>query len=133
MPQSLATVRLQPADEQSDFTRALRASLKASGARLTAVATDEGATVRISRDELTERMLSVDARNIPTDIELTYHVEVEVRAAGRELMPKETFELTRAFSFDERKNLPKEREKDILREALARDMASVVARRLSAL
>jgi LPS-assembly lipoprotein len=133
LPATLSTLQLRVTDEQSDFTRALRASLKASGARLvTGVATD-AATVRIARDELTERVLSVDARNIPTDIELTYKVEVEVRAAGRELMALEPFELSQTFSFDVRKRLPKEREKDILSEALARDMASVVTRRLSAL
>lgn len=133
LPASLATLQLRAVDEQSDFTRALRAALKASGARLVDVAGADGATVRIVRDELTERVLSVDARNIPTDIELIYQVEVEVRANGRELMALEPFELSRTFSDDVTRKLPKEREKDILREALARDMASVVARRLSAL
>jgi LPS-assembly lipoprotein len=133
LPSTLSTLQLRVTDEQSDFTRALRASLKASGARLVVEAAANGATVRVARDELTERVLSVDARNIPTDIELTYQVEVEVRAGERELMALEPFELSRTFSFDERKLLAKEREKDILREALARDMASVVTRRLSAL
>jgi LPS-assembly lipoprotein len=133
MPASLATLRLDAVDEQSDFTRALRVALKASGSRLDGQGGADGAVVRIVRDELTERVLSVDARNIPTDFELTYKVEVDVRAGGRELMAVEPFELSRIYSFDERKLLAKEREKDILREALARDMASVVTRRLSAL
>jgi LPS-assembly lipoprotein len=133
LPATLSTMQLRVADEQSDFTRALRASLKASGARLVTEAAADAATVRIVRDVLSERVLSVDARNIPTDIELVYQVEVEVRAGDRELMPLEPFELSRTFSFDERKLLAKEREKDILGEALARDMASVVTRRLSAL
>lgn len=133
MPAVLAELHLDAVDEQSDFTRALRTSLKASGSRLTDTARVDGATVRILRDELTERVLSVDARNIPTDFELTYRVDVQVRAAGRELLELQKFELSRIYSFDERKLLAKEREKDILREALARDMASVVTRRLSAL
>jgi outer membrane lipopolysaccharide assembly protein LptE/RlpB len=120
-------------DSHSDFTRALRIALKASGSRLTSQRTADGTIVRIARDEITERVLSVDARNIPTDFELTYRVEVAVSAGGRELMAREPFELSRIYSFDERKLLAKEREKDILREALARDMASVVTRRLSAL
>jgi outer membrane lipopolysaccharide assembly protein LptE/RlpB len=91
------------------------------------------AVVRIRRDELTERVLSVDARNIPTDIELIYRVEVEVRAGGRELMALQPFELSQNFSFKERKLLANEGEKDIMRRYLARDMASVVARRLSTL
>jgi LPS-assembly lipoprotein len=133
MPATLSTMQLRVADEQSDFTRALRAALKASGVHLVADAAADGATVRIARDELTERVLSVDTRNIATDYELTYRVEVEAYAGGHELMALEPFELSRIVSFDERKLLAKEREKDILREALARDMASVVTRRLSAL
>ena len=132
MPASLASLHLDAVDEQSDFTRALRVALKASGTRLVA-GTADGAVVRITRDQLIERVLSVDTRNIPTDFELTYKVEVQVRAGGRELLAPEPFELSRIYSFDEHKLLAKEREKAILREALARDMASVVTRRLSAL
>ncbi len=58
---------------------------------------------------------------------------VLVRADGWELIAVQPFELYSIFSFDERKLLAKERERDILREALARDMASVVTRRLSTL
>jgi LPS-assembly lipoprotein len=91
------------------------------------------ATVVVSRDNVSERVLSVSSRNIPTDYELTYTVELAVTRGGTELLGKETFTLSRVYSFDETKLLAKEREKDILVEALARDMASVVARRLSAL
>lgn len=142
LPPALEQVRLEVSDRQSEFTRALRASLAASGSRLVdapAAATGEAAgavqpaEVRILRDEMTERVLSVDARNIPTDYELTYRVEIQVRARQRELMAPEVFELSRIYSFDERRQLAKDREKDILREALARDLASVVTRRLSTL
>jgi len=131
LPPALQQVRLDVSDRQSEFTRALRASLAASGARLVEAAT--GADVRVLQDEMTERVLSVDARNIPTDYELTYRVEIEVRDRQRELMPAEVFELSRIYSFDERRQLAKDREKEILREALARDLASVVTRRLSTL
>jgi LPS-assembly lipoprotein len=133
LPASLTTVQLQSDDPQSDFVRALRTSLTASGARLIGQAAADGTVVQVVRDRVTERVLSVDARNIPTDFELTYEVEVAVRAGAQQLMTAEPFMLSRIYSFDERKVLAKEREKDILREALARDMASVVTRRLSAL
>lgn len=132
LPPALEQVRLEPVNRQSDFTRALRASLTASGATLVEDSR-AAAQVRIVSDEVTERVLSVDARNIPTDYELTYRVQVQVRAQEREMLPTEEFELARIYSFDETKLLAKEREKDILREALARDLAGVVARRLSTL
>lgn len=143
LPPVLQQVRIDAADRQSEFTRALRVSLAASGGQLiegpkvTGGPADSAATqpteIGILHDELTERVLSVDARNIPTDYELTYKVEIQVRAGQRELLEPEVFELSRIYSFDERRQLAKDREKEILREALARDLAGVVTRRLSTL
>lgn len=129
----LERVEVRVADRHSDFTRALRRSLQASGARLVADAGTDGAVVRILDDRFTETVLSVDARNIPTDYELVYEVEVEVRRGAEELMPPEPFLLSRIYSYNQARALPKEREKDVLREALARDLASVVLRRLASL
>jgi LPS-assembly lipoprotein len=133
LPAALASVYIDATDRQSDFTRALRIALKASGARLAESGSPDVAVVRIVRDDISERVLSVDARNIPTDFELTYDVEVRVSLQGKDLLPAEQFSLSRIYSFDERKLLAKEREKEVLKEALARDMASVVTRRLSSL
>lgn len=133
MPAQLSTLQLVAADSHSDFTAALSRALDASGVRLVDHVADDGAVVRIVRDEVTDHVLSVDARNIPTDYELTYQVEVAVSAGGKELMAAQSFELSRIYSFDETSKLAKEREKDTLRQALARDMASMVLRRLSSL
>jgi LPS-assembly lipoprotein len=133
LPATLAAVYLEPKDAQSDFTQALRAQLVVSGARVMPAAVSDAATVTVLRDEVTERVLSVSVRNIPTDYELSYEVEVSVSAGGRELMAREPFSLSRVYSFDQTNLLAKEREKEILIRALARDMASVVVRRLGAL
>jgi LPS-assembly lipoprotein len=133
LPTTLGTLQLDAADPHSDFTAALSRSLTVSGARLVPQAPANGAVVRIVRDQVSEHVLSVDVRNIPTDFELVYEVEVSVRAGDRELMAAEPFTVSRIYSFDEKKLLAKEREKDVLREALARDMASVVLRRLASL
>jgi LPS-assembly lipoprotein len=133
LPAQLRTLELDAVDSHSDFTAALGRSLTASGAKLVDRAAADGAVLRIVRDEVSEHVLSVDARNIPTDFELTYKVEVTVRAGDKELMSAQPFELSRIYSFDETRELAKEREKDTLRAALARDMASVVLRRLSSL
>lgn len=136
LPESLSTVAIEATDEQSEFTHALHEAITSSGGKVVpSIGTGPGetATVVVSRDNVSERVLSVSSRNIPTDYELTYTVELAVTRGGTELLGKETFTLSRVYSFDETKLLAKEREKDILVEALARDMASVVARRLSAL
>ena len=133
LPPVLATLELDPADAHSDFTVALRRSLDAAGAKVVEHVAPDGAVVHIVRDEVTEREESVSPRNIPTDYELIYKVEVTVRAGGQELMSAEPFTLSSTYSFDETKLRGKEREKDVLRAALARDMASVVVRRLASL
>lgn len=133
LPATLATVYIDPKDAQSEFTQALRSQLRVSGARVVPAAITDAATVAIQRDEVVERVLSVSTRNIPTDYELSYEVEVSVSIGGKEVLTKEPFSLSRVYSFDEKRLLAKEREKEILVTALARDMASVVVRRLGAL
>ena len=133
LPESIRRVHVDATDAQSDFVRALRAGLIASGAELVDRPQPTAATVSVAQDRITERVLTVSARNIPTDYELTYEVEVGVRGAGRELMAVEAVNLSRVYSFEEAKLLAKDREKAILQEALARDLAGVVLRRLSTL
>jgi LPS-assembly lipoprotein len=133
LPPALATLQVDPVDAQSDFSAALRRSLGASGVKLVDRAGPEGAVLRIVRDSVSERVLSVDARNIPTDYELVYEVEITVRAGGTELLTAQPFSLSRLYSFDETRLLAKQREMELLRAALARDMAGVVLRRLSSL
>ena len=48
-------------------------------------------------------------------------------------MPSQVLELTRSFGFDEADLLAKDREEDILREAMARDIAGLIVRRLGSL
>ncbi len=125
---------LEADEQQSEFIACLRDALSGAGARIEPRAGEGVARVRVTRDRVTERVLTVSARNIPTDYELTHEVRVVVDGPdGHELLPQEEFTLTRVYSFDERKLLAKEREKDLLLASLARDMASVVMRRLGSL
>jgi LPS-assembly lipoprotein len=133
LPAALSAVNIDAVDDQSEFAQALRSALVTSGARIVEPAAADTTIVRIKKDAVTERVLTVSSRNIPTDYELVYDVEVSVSSGGKDLLPVEKFSLSRVYSFDETKLLAKEREKDILVEALARDMASVVTRRLSSL
>jgi LPS-assembly lipoprotein len=131
LPPELAAVYLQTEDAQTDFVASLRKSLLASGARLVPESEEASAVVRILEDESTRRVLSVSAENIPREYEIIYTVRYEVTAQDRKLLPAQEIAGSRAFSFDERILLAKEHEEDILREALANDLANAVMRRLS--
>lgn len=132
-PQAFASVYVEAPDSQSDFVQALSRSLAASGVRIERDPTRAEAVVRISRDEVKEHVLSVSARNIPREYELTYRVEFSVHKGGAELLAPQESALTRDFTFDETTLLAKEREQRLLEDALARDLAGIVMRQLAAL
>jgi len=125
-------VRIETIDAQTDFCHGLRAALRAAGTELDGAA-GESATVRILLDNTSERVLTVSAINIPTAYELSYHVRVAVQAQGRELMAPEDHTLTREYSFDETALLAKDRERDVLAQALADDLVALLMRRFAAL
>jgi LPS-assembly lipoprotein len=60
-------------------------------------------------------------------------VKFSVTANGKTLIDNEEISATRDLSFEESQLLAKEREQEILREALARDLVALVMRRLAAL
>lgn len=120
-------------DARTDFQLALRSSLAASGTQFANRAEDATATLRISRDETGRRVLSVSVRNTPVEYEVYYTVTYSVSTADRELVPAQTITLTRDYSFEEEELLAKEHEEDILRTAIARDLAGIVMRRLASL
>lgn len=132
-PQAFTSVYLEAQDSQSDFVQALSRSLAASGVRVERDPARAEAVVRISRDEVKEHVLSVSARNIPREYELTYRVEFSVHKGGAELLAPQESALTRDFTFDETTLLAKEREQRLLEDALARDLAGIVMRQLAAL
>lgn len=133
LPAAFAYTYIDTRDEQTDFVQDLRKALIASGAKVIRTKGSSGAAIQVHEDELTERILSVSARNIPTEYELTYRVEFSVAAEGRTLIEREEISATRDISFNEAQLLAKEREEEILREALARDLVALVMRRLAAL
>ena len=133
LPASLAVTWIEADDAQSDFVQDLRQALRASGATLASRRADATAVLSVERDELLERVLSVSGRNVPREYELTYVVRFSVAGKDGTLLPAEEVSASRDFSFDEREVLAKEREKEMLRAALARDLAGVVMNRLASL
>lgn len=134
LPHSIALVRIETADTESDFYFGLRKALLAAGTRLDESGHDDSATVlHVLNDSVAQRILTVSALNVPTEYELSYAVKFSVTADGRELIPAEAHTLVRDYSFSENQLLAKEREKRTLSAALANDLVTVVMRRLGSL
>lgn len=133
LSQAMAVTYIDTDDRYTDFNRALRDSLSASGVQLASRREEATAIVRVLKDESGQRVLSVSARNTPEEYEVFYAIEYAVSNREAELIAPQTLELTRDYSYDETAVLAKQREQAVLREALARDLAGLVVRRLASL
>lgn len=133
LSEEMAVTYIQTGDKYTDFNRALRDGLQASGARLADRAAEATAIVKIIEDRSGQYVLSVSSRNTPEEYEIFYEVEYSVATQDGEIIPPQKLSVTRDYSYDETAVLAKQREQNILREALARDLAAQVLRRLSSL
>jgi LPS-assembly lipoprotein len=134
LPHSIALVRIETSDTESDFYFGLRKALLAAGTHIDEDGRDESATIiHVLTDTTAQRVLTVSALNVPTEYELSYSLRFSVTSNGRDLIPVESHILVRDYNFSESQLLAKERERRILSEALAHDLVSVVMRRLSSL
>ncbi len=134
LPRSLAVVRIEAIDTQSDFYRGLRQALLAAGTRIDDGGTDRSAAVlHILTDATKESILTVSTLNVPTEYELSYTVRFAVDLNGKQLLAPEQRVLVRDYSYSESEQLAKQREAAVLSTALARELTGVVMRRLSAL
>lgn len=143
LPPVLAALRVQTADSQTDFAQALERALQRAGVGIVqrggvdtvqggaTAPPGEAAVLRIERDELLERVASVSARNVPREYELTYVVRYSLFLSGQTRIDAEEVSVSRDFTFDETAALAKDRERDLLREALARELSGVVLARLA--
>jgi LPS-assembly lipoprotein len=131
LPTQLRVSYVQAADRQSDFVQDLRKELLTSGAQLMADSKDATAVVRILTDNFQRRVLSVSVTDQPVEYEITYTVRFSVMFGDKEVLPVQEVSAVRDYTFDETILLAKQNEEAILREALARDLADVVMRRLT--
>jgi LPS-assembly lipoprotein len=137
---ALGATFVEAENPQSEFVQQLRNALRSSGVTLVDTMTGARTIVTLERDAFSERVLSVSGRNLPREYELIYAVRFAVReresagsAPSRERIAPEDLTVSREMSFDERAALAKEREKEVQREALARDLVGLVMRRLASL
>jgi len=133
LPQGLSSVYIATSDELTPFAGALKQSIQRSGAAVANSASEADTVLRITKDRHGRRVLSVSSRNTPQEYEIYYEVEYAIDRAGKEVVTAQPLELTRNFSFEESQLLAKDREEEVLRDAMAQDLANLVLRRLEAL
>ena len=120
-------------DLHSLFYRALRIDLQDAGVNLVESPADASAVLSITYDETDQRVLSVSARNVPTEYEVYYTIQYTIDAGSERLVEPQTLTVTRDYTYDELLVLGKAREEALLRDACVDDLVRIVLKQISAL
>ena len=131
VPPEMSRTFIETDDRHSLFYRGLRDSLRAAGVEIVDSPVDATATFSIASDNTNQRVLSVSARNVPTEYEVYYTVVYGVVTRERPLLPLRSQTLTRDYTWDESRVLGKEKEEQVLREAIVDDLIRIVLFQLS--
>lgn len=134
LPPGMQRVHIEIADPASPLAKDLGKALPRSGAQIVAAVEPGVAVMKISVNTFSTDVLSVGGTARANEYSLRYHVEFEVQdAAGTAILPKQTIELSRDFTFDATQALGVSAETDLLTKELQRDMVQTILRRLEAL
>jgi len=120
-------------DRHSLFYRELRLQLQAAGASLVDAEADSTATFSILYDDTAQRVLSVSARNVPTEYEVYYTIQYTIDDGITRLLEPRTLTVTRDYTYDATLVLGKAREEELLRDAIVKDLVRIILKQISTL
>jgi len=127
----LATVYLQIPDNATPLARALRKSLSVANLSLVKEPGEANAILHIVSDDTGRSVESVTPQNRPREYRIYYRASYRVLSGGKVLLDNQRVIRTRVYTYDEKEVLAKAHEEDVLRDALAREIAGVITRRLA--
>lgn len=133
IPPEMARTYISVDDKNSQFYRALREQLQAAGIDIVDSAAASAATLSITFDETDQRVLSVSARNVPTEYEVYYTIRYGIDDGARNLLQPQTLTVTRNYTYDSRLVLGKAREEELLRKAIVEDLVRIVMKQIARL
>lgn len=132
-PAAMQRTYIETPDRFSQFYRELRKNLRAAGVEVTDTPADATATLSILYDFTDQRVLSVSARNVPTEFEVFYTVRYAITSGGESLLEPQELTLTRDYTYDATLVLGKAKEEQLMRDAIVDDLVSIVLKQISAI
>lgn len=132
-PAAMQRTYIAAPDRHSLFYVKLRQQLQAAGVELVDTEDAATATLSIMLDNTDQRVLSVSARNVPTEYEVFYTIQYALSNAQESLRPPTVLTLTRDYTYDSTLVLGKAREEQMLREAIVADLVRIVMKQLATL
>lgn len=132
-PPEMERTYISTEDNRSLFYRDLHEALESSGVNLVDAATEATAIFTILFDQTDQRVLSVSARNVPTEYEVFYTIEYSLDSGTKSLLERQTLNLTRDYTYDPTLVLGKEHEQQLLRDAIVDDLVRIVLKQIATL
>ena len=133
VPPAMQRTYIATEDEYSVFYRELRRQLEQNGVEVLSSPLDATATLSIHIDLTDQRVLSVSARNVPTEYEVFYSIEYSVESGEDVLQSRQFLNLTRDYTYDETLVLGKAHEEQLMREAIAKDLVRIILKQIDSL
>ncbi len=129
--EQLEAIYLQVPDDATPLARELIRSLEISALNVVDDAAAATAVLEIVGDDTGRSVESVTAQNRPREYLVFYRATYRVMSGGKVLLDNQRVIRTRIYTYDETEVLAKAHEEDMLRQALAREIAGVITRRLA--
>lgn len=120
-------------DNFSLFYRGFSRDLRSAGVNVVESPENATAVFKLYFDETDQRVLSVSARNTPTEFEVYYSIQYGIVSGENVLLEVQDLTLTRDYVYDETLVLGKAREEQVLRAAIVDDLVNIVLRQISTL
>jgi LPS-assembly lipoprotein len=132
-PAVMQQTYIQTDDRHSPFYLRLRRELEAAGIELVRDESSAGAVFTLYLDHTDQRVLSVSARNVPTEYEVYYTIQYGMTNGTNTMLDVQELTLTRDYTYDATLVLGKAREEQLLRDEIAKDLVRIVLEQVSAL
>ena len=131
MPPGMERTYVSAADRFTPFYRELVRELSRAGVEVVDSPARATATFSIYSDETGQRVLSVSARNVPTEYEVYYTIRYGVTSGADVLVETRDVSRTQDYIYDTTIVLGKAQEEDKIRAALVDDLVRFIMRQLS--
>tara|TARA_Y100001949_G_scaffold87601_1_gene74049 strand:+ start:2258 stop:2743 length:486 start_codon:yes stop_codon:yes gene_type:complete len=133
LPIEMDRTYISTEDEYSIFYRQLKKGLYERGVEVVESPVDATAVFNILQEDTGQRVLSVSGRNVVREYEVFYRVFYSIQTKDKLIKSPQEEILTRDYTYDETLVLGKEREENLLREAIADDLVRIILMQLVSL
>lgn len=130
LPPQMQRTKLEVVDPYGQFARRLETHLEQSGVNVV-TSPEDAAVLEVPLNTTRKEIQSIGDNARVREFLIRHTVQFRLLASdGTELVPLQTYEQSRVYSFNEQDILAAEREDEFLRQDLADSLARMVVRRL---